>query len=357
MTASAETDNAPAPLTPDEDGAFRFTAAGEDAGARLDKWLSARVEGLTRSRLKALIEGGALEKDGAAFDDPSWKMRAGEAFVLTPPPVEAPEPKGENIPLEVLFEDDHLIVIVKPAGLVAHPAAGNWTGTLVNALIHHCGETLSGVGGVARPGIVHRLDKETSGVMVAAKHDAAHLGLTRDFSEHAIERVYDAICHGAPRPGIGVIDAPLARGGGDRRKMAVVRDEEREDAKRAVTRYRIVEAYGRGRARLAGDAVACLLACELETGRTHQIRAHMAHIGHPLLGDPVYGRAPGLAGVTGDEADTNAATALKTLTNFTRQALHARVLGFTHPITGEDLRFEAPPPADFQGLAQALSAL
>ncbi len=347
-------DHAPAQAAAPD--AHRFEIEEEAVGARLDKWLSERIEGLTRSRLKAMIEEGALARDGEPFTDPSWRMRLGETYVLTPPPVADPTPQGEAIPLEVLYEDGDLIVIVKPAGLVVHPAAGNWTGTLVNALIAHCGATLSGVGGVARPGIVHRLDKETSGVMVVAKHDAAHLGLTSDFAEHAIERVYDAICLGAPRPGFGTIDAPLARGGGDRKKMAVVKNPEREDAKHAVTHYRIIESYGRTRAKLPGDAVASLIACELETGRTHQIRAHMAHISHPLIGDPVYGRGPGLAGVSANDDDA-AAHAVKTARNFKRQALHARVLGFTHPISGEDLRFEAPPPADFEWLRAALSAL
>ncbi|MEL6365926.1 MAG: RluA family pseudouridine synthase [Pseudomonadota bacterium] len=360
MTRSPEIDN-PAPLSldplaPDEDGAYRFAPGEADIGARIDKWLSERIESLTRSRLKALIEEGALSRDGEAFTDPSWKMRAGETFALAPPPVVDPEPKGEAIPLDVLHEDADVVVLVKPAGLVVHPAAGNWSGTLVNALIHHCGDSLSGVGGVARPGIVHRLDKETSGVMVVAKHDAAHLGLTKDFSRHAIERVYDAICLGAPRPGVGTVDAALARGGGDRKKMAVVKEPERDDARRAVTHYKIVESFGRTRAKLPGDAVASLLACELETGRTHQIRAHMAHIGHPLIGDPVYGRGPGLAGVSAD-ADDAAACAVKTARAFRRQALHARVLGFAHPISGEDLRFEAPPPADFDKLRAALAAL
>lgn len=372
-----------------------LVASDDDSGARLDKWLSERLDGLTRSRLKALIEKGALARNGEAFTDPSWRIRPGDRFTLTPPPVEAPAPKGEAIPLDVRYEDADLIVVNKPAGMVVHPAAGNWTGTLVNALIAHCGASLSGVGGVARPGIVHRLDKDTSGLLVAAKHDAAHLALTQAFSVHDIERVYVAICVGAPRPSVGTIDAPLTRLGGDRKKMGVVKSgaprmmgqfdadravaeadarlaallAETDDpdeteieaallpasAKRAVTHYRALGAFGRGRAKLAGDALASLVECRLETGRTHQIRVHMAHIGHPLLGDPLYGRGPGLSGLKpGDEA---ADAALKAIAGFRRQALHAAVLGFKHPTSGETLRFEADPPKDFARLLEVLKPL
>ncbi len=347
----------PAPLNPEptNGASFAFEIDPDHAGARLDKWLSVQIPGLTRTRLKALIEGGALTRDGAEFNDPSWKIKAGETYELTTPPVEDPTPKGEDIPLAVIYEDDDLIVVNKPAGMVVHPAAGNWTGTLVNALIAHCADSLSGIGGVARPGVVHRLDKETSGLLVAAKHDAAHLGLTKAFSAHAIERVYEAICVGSPRPGFGTIDAALARAPGDRKKMAVVDEAIREDARHAVTHYKVIEAYGRARAKLSGDALAAHMECRLETGRTHQIRAHMAHIGHPLLGDPVYGRGPGLAGLKpGDEA---ADAAIAILKKFRRQALHARVLGFKHPISGEVLRFEAEPPEDFQRLKAALESL
>lgn len=347
-----------------------FAASPEEAGTRLDKWLADKIEDLTRSRLKALIEDGALARNGQTFIDPSWKIRAGEVFELRVPPVAAPVPKGESIDLDIRYEDDDLIVICKPAGMVVHPAAGNWKGTLVNALIAHCGATLSGVGGVARPGIVHRLDKDTSGLLVVAKNDAAHRGLTAQFAAHDIERVYHAVAAGAPRPGVGTIDAPLIRAGGDRKKMEVVRDESRpaqetgddEDAptlrpgaRRAVTHYRIVETFGRGRAKLKGDALACLVECRLETGRTHQIRAHLAHIGHPLIGDPVYGRGPGLSGLKPGDAAADAA--LDTLGKFRRQALHARILGFIHPVNGEKLSFEAAPPADFAGLLAMLRSL
>lgn len=333
-----------------------FTVAADYAGTRLDKWLSEAADGLTRSRLKALIEEGALSRNGAVFTDVSWKVREGENYLLVVPPIEPPEPAGEAISLDVFYEDADLIVINKPAGLVVHPGAGNWTGTLVNALIAHCGDSLSGVGGVARPGIVHRLDKETSGLLVAAKHDAAHRKLSKAFSVHDIDRIYDAVAIGAPRPAVGVIDAALARSGGDRKKMAVVAEgSERPDQRRAVTHYRVTETFGRGRAKLSGDALASLIECRLETGRTHQIRVHLASIGCPLVGDPVYGRGPGLAGLR--PGDAAADRALATLSGFRRQALHARVLGFAHPVSGEILRFEAPPPADMTALLGALRAL
>lgn len=370
------------PAPPRQDAPVEIVVNEQDNGVRLDKWLSHRLEGLTRSRLKALIEKGALTRDDTGFTDPSWRIRTGERYVLTPPPVVAAVPKPEAIPLDVQYEDDDLIVVNKPAGLVVHPAAGNWTGTLVNALIAHCGETLSGIGGVARPGIVHRLDKDTSGLLVAAKNDAAHLWLTTAFAAHDIERAYEAVCIGAPRPSVGTIDAPIGRLGGDRKKMGVVRprakqiraqweadavaglDEEEAasgsdgtppGAKHAVTHYKTLAVFGRGRAKLAGDALAAHVECRLETGRTHQIRVHMSHLGHPLLGDPLYGRGPGLSGLKpGDEA---ADQAIAALSRFKRQALHARVLGFDHPTTGEEMRFEAEPPEDFQDLTNALKAL
>lgn len=340
---------------PDKPGTFTLTVGEEEAGQRLDKWLSARLDGLTRTRIKALIEDGSLTCNGAAAPSPSWKIRVGDEFALTVPPLADPVPEPEDIPLDVLFEDADLIVLNKPAGMVVHPAAGNWTGTLVNALLHHCGDSLSGIGGVARPGIVHRLDKQTSGVMVVAKHDTAHQALTAAFAAHDIERIYSAIVHGSPRPGLGTIRAALMRAGADRKKMSIVRDEHAPGARRAVTHYKIRENFGKGRAKLPGDSLASLVDCTLETGRTHQIRAHMAHIGHPLLGDPVYGRAPGLSGLRpGDKASDRA---IATLTAFRRQALHARVLGFEHPVSGETLRFETEPPDDFDKLLTVLRAL
>ncbi|HNR77684.1 MAG TPA: RluA family pseudouridine synthase [Parvularculaceae bacterium] len=339
-----------------KDRPAQFTVPQDYAGTRLDKWLSEIEPAFSRSRFKALIEQGALSRNGTAFTDPSWKIRVGEVFEFAPPPVEPAVPKPEAIALDIFYEDDDIIVVNKPAGMVVHPAAGNWNGTLVNALIAHCGASLSGVGGVARPGIVHRLDKDTSGLLVAAKRDASHAKLSEAFSAHDIERVYDALVVGAPRPAVGTVDAPLARAGGDRKKMAVVdEDDARPDQRRAVTHYRLVEAYGRGRAKLAGDALAALIECRLETGRTHQIRVHMASIGCPLIGDPVYGRGPGLSGLK--PGDAAADTAIAAIKGFRRQALHARILGFNHPISGKALRFASPAPEDFRTLADALRAL
>ncbi|MEM9421652.1 MAG: RluA family pseudouridine synthase [Pseudomonadota bacterium] len=330
-----------------------FTIEDEDVGARLDKWIADRTDDLSRARVKALIEGGALSRDGEVFADPKWKLKLGETYTLTPPPVEDATPKPQDIPLEVLHEDADLIVLNKPAGLVVHPAAGNWSGTLVNALLHHCGESLSGIGGVARPGIVHRLDKETSGVMVVAKSDRAHQGLSQQWATHDIERAYLAICHGSPRPTSGKIEWPLARAQNDRKKMAVV-GWDRPEGKEAVTHFKRQTAFGENRAKLPGDAVASLIECRLETGRTHQIRVHMSHIGHPLVGDPLYGRQ-GLSGLK--PIDPEAERALAILAKFKRQALHAAILGFDHPISGETLRFETPPPKDFSNLTNALGAL
>jgi len=333
-----------------------FTVKADYVGTRLDKWLSDAAEGLTRTRIKALIECGGLTKDGAPFADGSWKVKIGEIYELAVP---APTPAGpapEAIALDIRYEDDDIIVIDKPAGLVVHPGAGNPAGTLVNALIAHCGTSLSGIGGVARPGIVHRLDKDTSGLLVAAKNDAAHQALSADFSVHAIERIYSAIAIGCPRPAVGTIDAPLARANADRMRMAIVPEKnQRPDQRPAITHYRVVETYGRGRAKLAGDALATLIECTLETGRTHQIRVHLASIGHPLIGDPVYGRGPGLSGLKPGEPAADRAIAA--VARFKRQALHARVLGFEHPVTRETMRFESEPPDDFAALRMALAAL
>ncbi len=334
---------------------YDFAPDPDDTGARLDKWLSERIELLTRTRLKALIEAGALTRNGELFTDPSWKIRDGDVFRLVVPAPADPAPKAEAIPLDVVYEDSDIIIVNKPAGLVVHPAAGNWTGTLVNALIHHCGDSLSGVGGVARPGIVHRIDKDTSGLLVVAKNDHAHQGLSKLFSKHDIERTYLAVAAGVPRPGLGTINAALARANSDRKKMAVVDERSHEGARRAVTHYKVLDAYGRSRAKLKGDALASLIECRLETGRTHQIRAHLNSIGHPLIGDPVYGRGPGLAGLKPGEPETDRAIAV--IRKFRRQALHARVLGFAHPVSGEALRFERDPPGDFSALVEALAAL
>ncbi len=330
------------------EGERKVLIVPEEASGRLDAWLAAALEGeMSRSRLKALIEGGSVFMNGQPVSEPKRKVHPGDTVEIGLPEPEAPEPQGEDIPLDVLYEDEDLIVLVKPAGLVVHPGAGNWTGTLVNALIHHCGLSLSGIGGVRRPGIVHRLDKDTTGVMVVAKNDAAHRHLAAQFADHGrtgpLERAYLAIVWGRPSRLAGTIDAPLGRAG-DRTKRAVKR-EESDDAREAITHYEVQERY---REKPDATCLASLVECHLETGRTHQIRVHMAHLGHPLIGDPDYGAAfRTKANLLPDEA--------KAVVNaFPRQALHAYMLAFEHPRTGETMHFEAPLPEDMEALAAAL---
>jgi 23S rRNA pseudouridine1911/1915/1917 synthase len=304
---------------------------------RLDKALTAALPTLSRARLQALMAQGAVTLDGAVVTDASAKARPGEYQVLVPPPVPA-EPVPQAIPLTVLFEDAHLIVVDKAAGMAAHPAPGTPDGTLVNALLAHCGDSLSGIGGVARPGIVHRLDKDTSGVMVAAKTDAAHQGLAALFERHDIERAYVALTRGAPDPSRGTITTQIGRSPSDRKKMAVLRSGGRE----AITHYVVEQAFGP-----ALKPIAARVSCRLETGRTHQIRVHMASKGSPCLGDPAYGSGP----------PTPAVREAIIAAGLSRQALHAAVLGFDHPITGETLRFETPLPPDMAALEAGLRAL
>ncbi|TPG13809.1 RluA family pseudouridine synthase [Sphingomonas koreensis] len=297
-------------------------------GWRLDRALADAVPTLSRERLKALISSGNVtDTGGVAMRDPARKAIAGQAFSVAVPPPRAAHNEAQAIALDIVFEDDHLIVLDKPAGLVVHPAAGNYDGTLVNALLHHCAGRLSGIGGVARPGIVHRIDKDTSGLMVAAKTDRAHEGLARQFAVHSIDRRYKAIVAGRPNPGNGTIDAPLARSATNRKKIAIV-----EGGRRAVTHYRMV--------RPLRDA--SLVECRLETGRTHQVRVHMTSIGNPLLGDPVYGRTK------------PAHRALLETLHFKRQALHAAHLGFIHPVESNALSFDSEMPADMQELFTSL---
>jgi len=297
-------------------------------GWRLDRALADAIPTMSRERIKALIAGGKVRNAaGAAVRDPSAKAASGATFVLEIPEPTPAHNEAQDIPLEIAFEDEHLIVIDKPAGLVVHPAAGNFDGTLVNALLHHCGGSLSGIGGVARPGIVHRIDKDTSGLMVAAKTDRAHEGLAKQFAAHSIDRRYRAIVSGHPAPPAGTVDAPLARSPANRKKIAIV-----AGGKRAVTHYRTIEPL----------KDAALVECRLETGRTHQVRVHMASIGHSLLGDPVYGRPK-----------ESQRAVLKRL-EFHRQALHAAHLGFRHPITSATLAFESKMPADMQELFRSL---
>lgn len=345
---------------------LNLTVPPDAAGQRLDKWLADAGTGMSRSRLRYLIEDGRVSLNGAPLRDASARLIAGAVYAIDlPPPAEA-EPKAENIPLDVIFEDRHIVVIDKPPGLVVHPAAGSETGTLVNALLHHCGPELTGIGGVARPGIVHRLDKDTSGVMVAAKSEAAHTALTAMFAAHDIERVYLAVTRGGPRPLTGRIETQIGRSTTDRKKMAVIRDRHfRADhwsddpsrggdlppaGKLAITNYRAIETFGRLDAASAQPAAA-LVECRLETGRTHQIRVHLAHIGAPVLGDQTYGRHRWLK-ADGKGAAFERATAL--VKAFPRQALHAAKLGFIHPVTGQPLMFERPPPSDMITLIEAL---
>jgi 23S rRNA pseudouridine1911/1915/1917 synthase len=320
-------------------------------GARIDQWLAAALgSDFSRSRVQQLIRQGAVRIAGRTVLEPKHRVQPGDDAEIDMPEPEPAQPQGERIPLDVLYEDAHLIVIDKPAGLVVHPGAGNWTGTLVNALIEHCGDSLSGIGGVRRPGIVHRLDKETSGVMVVAKTDAAHRALADAFADHGrrgdLKRAYAALVWGAPERDGGIIDAPLGRSTRDRTQRSVVAADH-GDARRAVTHYRVGERFGAS----AGDALAALVECRLETGRTHQIRVHMAHIGHPVIGDPVYGAAFRTKANRLPEPLQSLAKALP------RQALHARLLAFRHPATGEIVRFESPLPADMAALVDGFRKL
>ncbi len=301
-----------------------------DGGQRLDKAL-ADASGLSRERIKALIGEGAVMMDGQAVAQPSAKAGAGAAWAIRVPAPATAQAAPQDIALAVVYEDDALIVIDKPAGLVVHPAAGNLDGTLVNALLHHCRGQLSGIGGVARPGIVHRIDKDTSGLLVVAKTDVAHEGLARQFADHSITRAYRAITAGVPMPASGTIRGSIGRSSHDRKKMALVEDGR---GKHAVTHYRVLSTL---------DAAA-LVECRLETGRTHQVRVHLASIGHSLLGDPVYGRCP-----------PRLRPVLAAL-GFRRQALHAAELGFIHPVDARALHFTSPTPVDMQTLLVDLGA-
>lgn len=341
---------APKPPAPPLEGAFETSVDAALAGERLDRGLARAVEAaglaLSRTRVKALIEDGRVRLDGAPAGDAGAKLREGQTLRIDVPPAALAEPAGEDIPLAIVFEDAHLIVLDKPAGLVVHPAAGHESGTLVNALIAHCGDSLSGIGGVRRPGIVHRLDKDTSGLLVVAKTDAAHQGLAALFADHgrnlSLTREYRALVWGAPERPSGTVAAPLGRHATHREKIAVVSEDR---GREAITHWRREETFGADR---HGAPLASLIACALETGRTHQIRVHMAHLGHPVTGDPLY--ATGFK----TKAAQLPPEAQSALAKLGRQALHAAVLGFAHPITGEELIFESKPPADMTALMKAL---
>ncbi len=322
----------------EKSAASRHLVVGEakDAGARLDILLAARLPALSRSRIQALIKAGHVSEGARTITEASHRVKPGQSFAIFVPESGPAAPQGEAIPLVILHEDEHLIVIDKPAGLVVHPAPGNATGTLVNALIAHCGDSLAGIGGVRRPGIVHRLDKDTSGVMVVAKTDAAYAGLQAQFATRTIERAYAALAWGVPQPRAGEISGAIGRSPRNRKKMAVVT----RGGKPALTRYRVT--------RTVGGGAASLLECRLETGRTHQIRVHLASRGHAILGDPLYGTARPAAVKRLNPETREAVTA------FPRQALHAATLGFVHPGSGRSMAFRSEIPSDISMLLEIL---
>lgn len=319
-------------------GGTATTVLAGEAGQRLDRTLALHLPALSRSRLKRLIHAGYVTSGGTALRDPAFRVRSGQNFVVILPDNTDAEPIGQPIALNIRFEDAHLIVIDKPAGLVVHPAPGNPDGTLVNALISHCGASLSGIGGVRRPGIVHRLDKNTSGLMVVAKTEVAHHVLSRDFMLRRVDRAYLAMVWGVPAPLAGAIAGNIGRSVTNRKKMTVVPEDR---GKAAITHYRVERSF---------HSHAALVECRLATGRTHQIRVHLTHRGHPLIGDPVYGMRAGRSVARGNAIGARIAA-------FPRQALHARLLGFTHPAGRGRLNFASPLPADLCELVADLELL
>ena len=322
----------------------KVAIADADSGERLDRVLAQRIAALSRTRLKALILDGAVTIGGRTICDPGHRVNVGDQIEVSVPPPEEPEPQAENIPLNIVYEDEQLIVINKPSGLVVHPAAGHPTGTLVNALIAHCGDSLSGIGGVKRPGIVHRLDKDTTGLMVVAKTDRAHKALADQFADHGrtgpLQRGYMAFVWGSPDRPKGIVNAPIDRHPHARDKMAV-----RQSGREAITHWQVLERFPGSEKK----PLASLIECRLETGRTHQIRVHLAHIGHPLIGDSTYG--PGFR----TKSALLAPAAREALQDLGRQALHAYLLGFEHPTLDEELVFRSELPADLARLRSALS--
>jgi len=312
----------------------------EDAGCRLDKFLTARLPELSRSRLQALISEGHVSSSGKPIDGASAKVKSGQEYIVTIPQVTPSHLVAQDIALDILYEDEHFLIINKPAGLTVHPGAGNPDMTLANALLAHCGDSLSGIGGVARPGIVHRIDKETSGLLVAAKNDAAHLHLSEQLATRTLKRTYAAVVWGVPKPAKGTITGNIGRSFSNRQKMAVVKS----GGKPAVTHYQVIENF---------LSLFSLVECNLETGRTHQIRVHMAHIKHPLVGDPVYGyhTKQKLAGGTYKHLPQETKDALLA---FNRQALHAKALELVHPVTGKKMQFTCALPADMEELIAML---
>jgi len=319
---------------------------------RVDAWLARVWPDLSRARIQGLIGAGKLSADGAVVTHSKEKPRHGARYELALPQPEPAAPLPEAIPLTIVFEDENLLVIDKSAGMAMHPAPGSMRGTLVNAVLAHCGASLSGIGGVARPGIVHRIDKDTTGLVVVAKNDATHNGLAALFAKHDIERVYYAVTRGAPKERAARIENVLVRSSEDRRKYVVARNPDSTAGKRAITQYWTIESFGQAVGASAGRPAAALIECRLFTGRTHQIRAHLAHEGAPLVGDPLYGKQRAFK-AEGPHAEEAAAA----VAAFPRQALHAAVLGFKHPITREELRFESALPADMESLLGVLRTL
>ena len=317
----------------------RYEIESAHVNVRIDKALSDLNEDLSRARIQALIAEGQVALNGVIAAKPSEKLAEGDVVSITIPDLKPAKPQAEDIPLDIVFEDDDLVVINKPAGLVVHPGAGNYDGTLVNALLHHCQGSLSGIGGVERPGIVHRLDKETSGLIVAAKHDKAHKGLAAQLEDRSLSRIYKALVLGVPMPPKGKIDQPLARHPGNRQKMAV----QKEGGKAAVTHYHVQERY---------NEAFSLVECALESGRTHQIRVHMAFIKHPLIGDPAYGPQPTAVRSVAKKAGYDDDIA-EQLVGFPRQALHAEKMAFIHPVSGKNMQFTAALPQDFADMLKA----
>ncbi|MAF94425.1 MAG: RNA pseudouridine synthase [Rhodospirillaceae bacterium] len=321
-----------------KDTTYTVPVTQDKARDRLDRFLAGAVPALSRSRLKGLIESGRVTRDGAAVTEAAAKVKAGEVYAVFVPAAAPAAPRPQAIPLNVVYEDDDLIVIDKSPGLVVHPAAGHPDGTLVNALLAHCGSSLSGIGGGTRPGIVHRLDKDTSGLMVAAKNDTAHRHLAAQLEERKLERRYKALVWGRPRPGQGKVEGLIGRSPANRKKMAVVK----KGGKPSLTRYRVLAAVG---------AAASLVECRLATGRTHQIRVHMASLGHPVVGDPLYG------GGTKRRLKNAPETVRLKISNFNHQALHAFLIGFTHPSSGVIMQLKSELPSNFNELVDNLEKI
>ena len=319
-----------------------ITVEPEDAGQRLDKFLTSRLPDFSRNRLQGLIDDGSISESGKPVSTASAKIKAGQEYTILVPEAAPSHIIPQDMPIDIIYEDDHMLVINKPAGLTVHPAPGHPDMTLVNALLAHCGATLSGIGGVARPGIVHRIDKDTSGLLVVAKHDAAHAALSAQLADRSLGRSYSALVWGIPKLKNGTVNAPIGRSPINRQKQAVLKNGGGKDA---TTHYKTLDTFH--------DKFA-LVECNLETGRTHQIRVHMLHLGHPLVGDPVYGQTTEsrLKGGGYKHISDEAHAALMA---FERQALHARELHLIHPQTGEKMSFTCPLPADMQALISTLN--